>query len=80
MRITSALRLIPVFGMRYCCSKDCSERSKLPAGSQLLFPVSQDAAMKLAWIPFISLHPRSFIWTNGPSFRIGKSVFCLEDI
>jgi hypothetical protein len=66
--------------MRHSGSKDCSERSKLPAGSQLLFPVSQDAAMKLAWIPFIScIHGRSF-GRAGARFRIGKSVFCLEDI
>jgi hypothetical protein len=66
---------IPVFGMQHSCSKDCSERSKLPAGFQLLFPVSQDAAMKSTWIPFISCtRGRSFGRTDHASASV-KACF-----
>jgi hypothetical protein len=57
--------------MRHSGSKDCSERSKLPAGSQLLFPVSQDAAMKLAWIP---LFPASTVVHSDEPEHASASV------
>jgi hypothetical protein len=55
MRITSALRLIPVFGMRYSGSKT---RRVLEATYRAAFktlPVSQDATMKL--VPGFPLSP-----------------------